>query len=69
MNRLDYRSRLADERLTELLSAFGGVLITGPKWCGKSWTASMQANSDIYIGFAHGYRQICTPSHEATVAV
>jgi predicted AAA+ superfamily ATPase len=44
-----YKERLVDERLKELLSAFGGVLITGPKWCGKSWTASNQANSEIYI--------------------
>ena len=49
LNPKEYRPRLADEKLTELLSAFGGVLIVGPKWCGKSWTASMQAHSEVYI--------------------
>ncbi|MCL2059266.1 MAG: DUF4143 domain-containing protein [Oscillospiraceae bacterium] len=32
-----------------LLRVFGGLLIVGPKWCGKSWTASNQANSEVYI--------------------
>ena len=49
LNPQEYRPRLADEKLAELLSAFGGVLIVGPKWCGKSWTASMQARSEVYI--------------------
>jgi predicted AAA+ superfamily ATPase len=31
------------------MQAFGGVLITGPKWCGKSWTASNQAVSEVFI--------------------
>lgn len=44
-----YRPRLADKRLEQLLGAFGGVLIEGPKWCGKSWTASQQAATEIYI--------------------
>ncbi|MDR1088484.1 MAG: DUF4143 domain-containing protein [Coriobacteriales bacterium] len=44
-----YRPRLVDEKLTQLLGAFGGVLIEGPKWCGKSWTASQQAATEIYI--------------------
>ncbi|MDR0596532.1 MAG: ATP-binding protein [Clostridiales Family XIII bacterium] len=45
----DYRPRLVDERLDTLLSIFGGVLIVGPKWCGKSWTALNRARSEIYI--------------------
>ena len=52
MNNQDYRPRIVDRKLTELLSVFGGVLITGPKWCGKSWTASNQANSEVYIDVA-----------------
>ena len=39
----EYRSRIVDKKLEKLLEVFGGVLITGPKWCGKSWTASNQA--------------------------
>jgi predicted AAA+ superfamily ATPase len=45
----EYRPRLVDEKLRQLLEAFGGVLIEGPKWCGKSWTASHQATTEIYI--------------------
>jgi predicted AAA+ superfamily ATPase len=44
-----YRPRLVDDKLDDLLSAFGGVLIIGPKWCGKSWTAMSRAKSEIYI--------------------
>jgi predicted AAA+ superfamily ATPase len=44
-----YKPRIVDRRLAELLRAFGGVLITGPKWCGKSWTADHQAVSRIDI--------------------
>ena len=49
MDSEDYRPRLVDKKLNKLLSAFGGVLIVGPKWCGKSWTASNQANSEVFI--------------------
>ena len=49
MNKKDYRPRIVDEKLKTVLSVFGGVLITGPKWCGKSWTASNQAESEIFI--------------------
>jgi predicted AAA+ superfamily ATPase len=45
----EYRTRLVDSKLNILLSVFGGVLITGPKWCGKSWTASNRAQSEIFI--------------------
>jgi len=49
MDKNDYRPRIVDKKLKTLLSVFGGVLITGPKWCGKSWTASSQAESEIFI--------------------
>ena len=45
----DYRPRILDTKLKALLGVFGGVLIVGPKWCGKSWTASNQAKSEIFI--------------------
>jgi predicted AAA+ superfamily ATPase len=45
----DYHPRLVDSKLTKLLAAFGGVLIVGPKWCGKSWTGEMFAASKIEI--------------------
>jgi predicted AAA+ superfamily ATPase len=40
-----YRPRLVDSRLDTLLRAFGGVEITGAKWCGKTWTALAHARS------------------------
>ena len=40
-----YFDRLADEELRFRLSAFGATLIVGPKWCGKTTTASRQAKS------------------------
>jgi predicted AAA+ superfamily ATPase len=36
---------VVDARLDKLLHAFGGVEITGPKWCGKTWTALAHARS------------------------
>lgn len=40
-----YRPRLIEPRLDELMSAFGAVEITGPKWCGKTWTAMTRSAS------------------------
>ena len=40
-----YYSRIMDKVLTEELSAFGAVLINGPKWCGKTTTAKQYAKS------------------------
>lgn len=40
-----YRPRVVDARLGTLLNAFGGVEITGAKWCGKTWTALAHARS------------------------
>ena len=32
-----YRSRLADQMLSEHLKAFGAVCVEGPKWCGTGY--------------------------------
>lgn len=45
--REEYLSRIADKELKLRLEAFGAVQILGPKWCGKTTTAMMQANSII----------------------
>lgn len=45
----NYHTRLLDRRLAELLKSFGCVLITGPKWCGKSWTAVKACSSAVFI--------------------
>jgi predicted AAA+ superfamily ATPase len=40
-----YRPRVLDARLEKLLKSFGCVEITGPKWCGKTWTGLAHARS------------------------
>lgn len=44
-----YLPRIADEILKRKLRTSGAVLITGPKWCGKTWTALNAAKSVIYM--------------------
>ena len=44
-----YRSRLADQILSECLKSFGAVCVEGPKWCGKTWLAQHQAVSACMI--------------------
>ncbi|MDO4987000.1 MAG: DUF4143 domain-containing protein [Candidatus Saccharibacteria bacterium] len=43
-----YQSRIADAELRQKL-VVGAVLIKGPKWCGKTWTAEEQANSFLLM--------------------
>ena len=45
MSEYTYLPRLMDAQLQETLSYIGAVLIVGPKWCGKTTTAEMQAKS------------------------
>lgn len=44
---MNYLKRIADDQLQLRLEAFGAVQIKGPKWCGKTTTAQMQARSVI----------------------
>ncbi|MDX9799493.1 MAG: AAA family ATPase, partial [Bacteroidales bacterium] len=44
-----YLNRSIDEELEAYLEAFGAVLITGPKWCGKTTSASMNAKSILKL--------------------
>lgn len=46
---MEYLTRVADKILEERLTAFGAVLIEGPKWTGKTTTASQQAKSIIKL--------------------
>lgn len=41
----NYHPRLIENRLDELMGAFGCVEIHGPKWCGKTWTAMSRSAS------------------------
>jgi len=44
-----YIARITDAKIKEYLEIFGAILIEGPKWCGKTWTALNHAESAIYI--------------------
>jgi predicted AAA+ superfamily ATPase len=45
-----YRQRVIDKEVSELLEIFGGLHITGPKWCGKSWTGMHHSKSVLFVG-------------------
>lgn len=44
-----YLPRLVDEKLKKYLKVFGAVSVEGPKWCGKTWTASKFAKSSVFL--------------------
>ena len=44
-----YYSRIVDNLLNKKLRTSGAVLIQGPKWCGKSTSASQIAKTIIYM--------------------
>lgn len=46
----DYRQRLIDRKLDVYLSTFGAVCVEGPKWCGKTWTSMVHAQSAFFVG-------------------
>ena len=53
----NYRKRVADSQLEDLLEAVGAVLIEGPKGCGKTTTAEQHANSILYMDDPEKTRQ------------
>ena len=50
MENKDYKKRLVDPKICQILENVPAICIEGPKWCGKTWTASNNAKSAIYIG-------------------
>ena len=44
-----YKYRILDKVLAKRLKSIGGVLIEGPKWCGKTTTSEKLAQSVIYM--------------------
>ena len=46
---MKYITRVTDVVLAEKLQGLGGVMIVGPKWCGKTSTAEQFSNSAIYL--------------------
>jgi len=49
MENKEYRPRICDEMLKRKLRTSGAVLITGPKWCGKTWTGLNAAKSALFL--------------------
>ena len=49
INMNEYISRTMDKVIKYELEAFGVVVITGPKWCGKTTTAKQIAKSVLYM--------------------
>ncbi len=45
----EYKKRVVDQVLMNKLEAKGAVLIEGPKWCGKTTTASQIAKSIVFM--------------------
>ncbi len=46
---MEYRPRVADAAMTDLLAALGGVLVEGPRGCGKTTTALQHARSHVRL--------------------
>ena len=46
---MDYIKRYVDEELKDILECMGAVLIVGPKWCGKTTTATQFAKSIVEL--------------------
>lgn len=44
-----YKERLIDSKIDRYLDTFGAILIEGPKWCGKTWTALNHAESVSFV--------------------
>jgi len=60
---MNYITRVTDTIVKEKLKGLGGLVIIGPKWCGKTSTAEQFANSAIYLDDAadgYNYAQIAS---------
>ena len=44
-----YYPRIVDKLLDKALESAGAVLIEGPKWSGKTWTAANKSKSILYM--------------------
>lgn len=44
-----YLPRIADKILDERMKTIGAILIEGPKWCGKTWTATKASKTQLYM--------------------
>ena len=46
---MEYIKRYVDEELKDILECMRAVLIVGPKWCGKTTTATQLAKTIIEL--------------------
>ena len=53
-----YRERHVDHRLEAMLETFGAVELTGPKWCGKTWTGFAHATSAERLDDQETYNRV-----------
>ena len=49
LRKKEYMPRLIDKKIEEYLEVFGAISVEGPKWCGKTWTSEVHANSAVYL--------------------
>lgn len=54
-----YKPRIADTLINTYLMLFGAIEVSGPKWCGKTWTSLAHARSVTYVDRGSNL-QICT---------
>lgn len=59
-----YKKRIIDNIIKDKLEYIGGVLIEGPKWCGKTTSCLQHANSVLYMSDAD---KIKTNLHMASI--
>jgi predicted AAA+ superfamily ATPase len=57
LNVKNYRPRIIDEVIERRLKSTGGILITGPKWCGKSTTGQFHAGSFVNMDIPENREQ------------
>lgn len=45
----NYKKRIVDDKIEHYLKLFGAIVIEGPKYCGKTWSARYHANSESLL--------------------
>ncbi|MBO6119334.1 MAG: ATP-binding protein [Lachnospiraceae bacterium] len=49
-----YKERIIDKKIIDYLNLFGAILISGPKWCGKTSTGEHHANTSFFLSDPKG---------------
>ena len=66
--RSDYRPRIADAELAELLAASGAVLVEGPRAVGKTATAMQASASQVLLDVEHDAQRMASIDPAAVLA-